>query len=101
MRKVVDLDSYKTKQIDKMNMKKKSENGLPRIYITKDDDKYNIIVSNEGENTIFNKKPIPKLAIAVYAASYCKDRLSDYVGESLPTDIITFDKECSEELNME
>jgi hypothetical protein len=101
MHKVVDLDSYKTKQLDKMNMKKSSETGLPRIYITKEEDKYNIIVSNEGENTLFNKKPIPKLAIAIYAASFCKDRLSEYVGETLPTDIIIFDKDCSEELNME
>lgn len=101
MRKVVDLGAYKTKQLDKINNMKKSENGIPRIYITKEEDMYNIIVSNEGENTVFNKKPIPKLAIAIYAASYCKDRLSEYVGESLPTDIIIFDKECSEELNME
>jgi len=102
MSNIVDLDNYKTKQNNKKKNKKDVEIPMPKIYITKEKDyEYNIIVSNEGENTVFNKKPIPRLAIAVYAASYCKDRLSDYMQESLSTDIIVFDKECSAELNIE
>lgn len=102
MGKIVDLKKYRTKQLEKNNMTKYIEGDLPKIYITKvGEHKYNIIVSNSGENTLFNKKPMSKLSVAIYAASYCKDKLSEYLEENLSTDIIVFDKNCANELNIE
>lgn len=96
MGEVINLNEYK-KQLEKIYI---DENDCPKIYITKQGEaKYNIIVSDSGQNTLFNQIPIPSLAVAIYAASYCKDKLSEYLEESLSTDIINFDRECSKEMN--
>lgn len=98
MGKLIDLNEYKTKQLEKFY--NDEQRNCPKIYITKaGESKYNIIVSDEGQNTLFNQIPIPNLAVAIYAASYCKDKLSEYLEEFLSTDIINFDVECSKEMN--
>jgi len=100
MGKVINLNEYKTKQLEKFFDDEIRQNDYPKIYITKaGESKYNIIVSDAGENTLFNQVPIPNLAVAIYAASYCKDKLSEYLEEFLSTDIINFDVECSREMN--
>lgn len=102
MGNVIDLNEYKTRQLKKYSTIKHIEDDLPTIYITKQDKfKYNIIISDCGEDTLFNTIPIPKLSIAIYAASYCKDKLSEYFEEYLSTDIIIFDEECSAEMNID
>ncbi len=101
MGKVVDLKQYKMKQLEKNIPVSYLGIELPQICITKcGKGKYNIIVNSLGEETLFNQIPIPKLSIAIYIASYCKDRLNDYFEEPLSTDIIVFDDECSIEMEM-
>lgn len=102
MGKIVDFNEYKTKHFEQNNLKDYIENEQPKIYVIKaSKSKYNIIVSESGEKTLFNQIPIPSLAVAIYAASYCKDKLSEYLDEHLSTDIIVFDEACSKELNQE
>lgn len=102
MGKIVNLNEYRNKQLEKSTVDIMSSRDLPRIFITKaGNSQYNIIVSDSGENTLFNQRPIPNLAVAIYAASYCKDKLSEYLDEFLSTDIIVFDEECTKEMNME
>lgn len=102
MGKVINLKEYKTKQSTKYRVVKHIDSDIPTIYITKEGKcKYNVIINDCGEDTLFNAIPIPKLSIAIYAASYCKDKLSEYFDEYFSTDIIIFDEECAAEMNRE
>ena len=100
MGKIVNLADFRKKRniTEEKNTKKELE--IPKIYIVKErKGEYNVLVKKEGKITPFNSEPIPKLSIAIYAASYCKDQLSEYMGINLSTDIILFDEKCSKELD--
>ncbi len=99
MGKVVNLADFK-KKVSQREETTRKEPELPAIYIVKQKrGEYDVVVKKDGKLTNFNTAPIPKLSIAIYAASYCKDQLSEYMGFNLSTDIILFDEKCSKELN--
>lgn len=98
MGKIVNLEEYKSKQYKNLNM---GDYDLPIIYITKSNKTYDVIIIKDNEKILFNQVPLVTLASAIYVASYCKDILSEYLGELLSTDVIEFDKICWEEMRLD